>query len=192
MRLFGLIALPNVSPLVEITILMNRLYCQVTDRGTSDHNEGFTLLELLIVVIIVGILAAIAVPNLLGQIDKARYSEAKTQMSCLAKELLANRYEKGSFPPDVSRDTRPSGMNCFYTQASGKVPFDSKYDYDNSSNASTCYIQIVFLGKNIEKEVPNNVNGLYPQAGIYEYRDINPSSDDLVYSLGTNPLGVGC
>jgi general secretion pathway protein G/type IV pilus assembly protein PilA len=170
---------------------INRLFCQ-TIHHRSNHQTGFTLLELLIVVIITGVLTAIATPNLLGQVDKARYAEAKTQMGCLAKELLANRYEKGGFPPDVARDIRPSGINCFYTQASGKVPFDSKYDYDNSSNSSSCYIQIVFLGKDVQKEVPNNLNGLYPQPGIYEYRDINPSSDDLVYSLGTNPLGVGC
>ena len=120
--------------------------------------NGFTLLELLIVVIIVGILAAFSAPNLLAQIDKARYSEATIRMKCLADELIAYRMEKGTFPPDTSRNQKPDGIECFYTQNNGKVPFNSKYDYDSNSNSSSCYIHIVFLGENADKEVPNNGN----------------------------------
>ncbi|MGL5032375.1 MAG: type IV pilin protein [Microcystaceae cyanobacterium] len=169
-----------------------------TDRtGQRSHlgvdSAGFTLLEILIVCIIVGILAAIALPSYVATIDKFRYGEAKMQMGCLATELKAFRLEKGYFPADKNRDTKPDGIECFYTQAGGKVPFDSKYDYDNRiPAANSCYIQIVFLGKNGEKEVPNGSTAIYPNAGIYEYSDIAAGSDDLVFSLGTNPLGQAC
>ncbi|MEB3310057.1 MAG: prepilin-type N-terminal cleavage/methylation domain-containing protein [Snowella sp.] len=177
---------PYRQLLYRLLVLENK---QLTSRSLF---SGFTLLEILIVTIIVGILAAIAIPSYVATIDKARYGEAKSQMGCLAKELLAFRMEKGNFPADTSRNIRPSGIECFYTQSSGKVPFDSMYDYDLTSvSPGNCYVQIVFLGKNNSKETPNHTV-LYPTPGIYEYSQIQANSDDLIYSLGTNPLGAGC
>lgn len=173
-------------------LLINATRTQRRSKVKED-SPGFTLLEILIVCIIVGILAAIAVPSYLATIDKFRYGEAKMQMGCLATELKAFRLEKGYFPADKNRDTKPDGIQCFYTQAGGKVPFDSKYDYDNRiPAANSCYIQIVFLGKNGEKEVPNGSTAIYPKEGIYEYSAISSGSDDLVFSLGTNPFGQSC
>ena len=49
-------------------------------------NEGFTLVELMIVIVIVGILSAVALPNFLNQTGKAKGTEATTKLSALLKE----------------------------------------------------------------------------------------------------------
>lgn len=49
----------------------------------AKNNRGFSLVELMVVVAIIGVLAAIAIPNVTKYIAKARQTEAKTQLSSL-------------------------------------------------------------------------------------------------------------
>jgi type IV pilus assembly protein PilA len=59
--------------------------------------EGFTLIELMIVVAIIGILAAIAIPNFLQYQMKSRQSEAKTNVTSIKTSEVAFQGERGCF-----------------------------------------------------------------------------------------------
>ncbi len=58
-------------------------------KARNALEKGFTLVELMIVIVIVGILSAVALPNFLGQTDKAKATEAKTQTASLLKQTAA-------------------------------------------------------------------------------------------------------
>ena len=56
--------------------------------------KGFTLIELMVVILIVGILAAVAIPLMKGRIDSAKWSEGKSAMGTIATGLRAYCAEK--------------------------------------------------------------------------------------------------
>jgi len=57
--------------------------------------KGFTLIELMVVVLIVSILAAVAIPILRGRIDAAKWAEGKAMMGSIATAIRAYHAEKG-------------------------------------------------------------------------------------------------
>ena len=59
--------------------------------------RAFTMVELMVVVLIVGILAAVAVPLMSGRVDSAKWSEGKAAMGTIASCLRAYAAEKGGF-----------------------------------------------------------------------------------------------
>jgi type IV pilus assembly protein PilA len=61
--------------------------------------KGFTLVELMIVIVIVGILSAIALPNFLSQSSKAKLTEAQQRASAGLKQAGIYFVENGTFAP---------------------------------------------------------------------------------------------
>ena len=57
--------------------------------------KGFTLIELMVVILIVGILAAVAVPIMRGRIDSAKWSEANASAGSIRTAVRAYIAEKG-------------------------------------------------------------------------------------------------
>lgn len=76
---------------------MNRgIHRQVRRAG-----KGFTLLEMMLVVAIIGILMGVAVWNIVGQSDKARIKATQASMRNISTALGAYKADKGVFPADL-------------------------------------------------------------------------------------------
>jgi type IV pilus assembly protein PilE len=65
------------------------------------NKRGITLIELLIVVVIVGILAAIAIPMYTGYMQRARRADAKTSLEQVRAAQEMRRAESGSYTADL-------------------------------------------------------------------------------------------
>jgi type IV pilus assembly protein PilA len=75
------------------------------------NNKGFTLIELMIVVVIIGILAAIAIPNFINM--QARAKEASVKSNCHTVQLAAEDFavqNDGVYAADIGVDATPSGQ----------------------------------------------------------------------------------
>jgi type IV pilus assembly protein PilA len=66
-------------------------------KGKNLLQKGFTLVELMIVIVIVGILSAVALPNFLSQTGKARVTEAQTKIAAALKQAGADFHSGGTF-----------------------------------------------------------------------------------------------
>jgi type IV pilus assembly protein PilA len=63
----------------------------------SQNENGFTLVELLVVIVIIGVLTAIALPSFLNQTAKAKQTEAKQNVSVVIRSQQLQYSEKGTF-----------------------------------------------------------------------------------------------
>jgi len=67
-------------------------------RVPREWSAGFTLLELLVVVVIIGLLAGFVAPRYFGQVGKSEMAVAKAQIDALEKALDQYRLDIGSYP----------------------------------------------------------------------------------------------
>lgn len=81
------------------------------------NQKGFTLIELMVVVIILGLLASLVLPRIMGQEDKARVNAAKTQIRSLEGALHDFKLDNGFYP------TTDQGLEALIKKPeSGRIP----------------------------------------------------------------------
>lgn len=115
----------------------------------KNKQQGFTIVELLIVIVVIGILAALVVTTFSGIQQKARDKERQTDIGALHSQLEAYYAQNGSYPAlaDVNdstwRTTNLKGLDAEAlkdpkgsSQALAGTPSNTQYGY--ATNSGTC------------------------------------------------------
>ena len=71
---------------------------QAMPRYPTAFQQGFTLIEIMVVVVILGILAALIAPNIIGRIDEARVMKARSDIRTIESSLQLYRMDNFRYP----------------------------------------------------------------------------------------------
>lgn len=88
-----------------------------TDKQKRNGMTGFTLIELMVVIIILGVLAGLIIPRVMGRPDEARQAKATMQIGALESALKLYKLDNGNYP------TTEQGLKALVeAPTSGKLP----------------------------------------------------------------------
>jgi general secretion pathway protein G len=108
-------------------------------RHRSRRVRGFTLIEIMVVVIIIGLLAAVVVPQFLGRVDDARVAKAKQDIQAMETALTLYKLDNFKYPSTdqglaalVEKPADPTIRNWRvggYLKKLNKDPWGNDYQY---------------------------------------------------------------
>lgn len=109
-------------------------------NNRSRIRKGFTLIELVVVILILAILAALIVPRIVGRTDDAKRAKAASDISTLRSQVQVFKVDVGTFPEQLmDLRTRPSegadGWRGPYLDKELPTdPWGNEYDYQVTSD----------------------------------------------------------
>jgi general secretion pathway protein G len=141
------------TALPAFSFLMNRRH------STPARHRGFTLIEIMVVITILGILAALIVPRVVGRTDDARITAAKQDIGAVMQALKLYRLDNGRYPSTEqglraliekpSTEPLPNNWKAGgYLERAGvpKDPWGKEYQYLNPGRDGR-EIEIFSLGR---------------------------------------------
>jgi general secretion pathway protein G len=103
-------------------------------KGKERRRQGgFTLIEILIVVLIIGLLASFVAPNLIGRYERSKEEIAKAQVEMLSSGVLSFKLDLGRYPTSLDellKSTDPKWRGPYLSkQTLPQDPWGKDYQY---------------------------------------------------------------
>ena len=123
---------------VSRAIGLSRCHRSSSFSLSKSLSKGFTLIEIMVVVVIIGILAAFVAPKILGRTDEARVTAAKADIATISQALKMYRLDNQRYPTSaqglnalvVKPETDPKPKNWKpYLDKLPKDPWGADYQY---------------------------------------------------------------
>ena len=101
------------------------------------NRDGFTLIEVLLVLIILVVIGSIVAPNMFGAKEKADMNVAKAQISVLKRAMKMYRLDMGGYPEKMEelrekpsdKDMAEKWTEPYLDEPLGKDPWNNEYQY---------------------------------------------------------------
>jgi len=90
------------------------------------NSKGFTILEIIAVIVIIGLLWALVATNFMGKVDDARQVDAQAQIGLLGQALDLYRLEKGKYP---SNEEGLKAIQSYLKKELPKDPWGNEFHY---------------------------------------------------------------
>ena len=117
------------------------------NRTRNLGSKGFTLIELMVVMVIIGLLAATVVPKFFGQVDKAMQQDAQAQIELLGQALDLYRLEKHKYP---TSDEGLDAIKSYLKKSIPKDPWGNDFIYESPGKEGRGYDLISYGADNAE------------------------------------------
>ncbi|MEM7810935.1 MAG: prepilin-type N-terminal cleavage/methylation domain-containing protein [Planctomycetota bacterium] len=118
----------------------------MTDRSLARRRAGFTLVELIVVVAVLGLLAAVAMPKFSGVADESRRSAFAAQLGTFVDALETYHAEHGSWPSDSPTRQMPSELSPYLNAAAweSRTPLDGEWDFEPNVGGVTAAVGVQY------------------------------------------------
>lgn len=161
------------------------------NKKTDKYSDAFTIVELLVVIVVIGILAAITLISFTGVSQKASVASAQTDFSNTSKQIKLFTSTNDNYPASINDCPLPSANNVCAKVSPGT---NNVYHVNNSSNPKAMYLLTSTTNIGNARVVEEGGNNLLLNADFEIDTNSNEIPDSwsggVVYAGGTGTAKI--
>lgn len=120
-------------------------------RRRPQRDAGFTIVEIMVVVVIIGMLATVVVANLFGEVDTARLTKVQRDISGLSDAAKRYKLHFGSWPESIEELAEPEEGKPLIEDVP-KDPWGNEYQFEGETEKGGIMIRCAGNDKEFDTE----------------------------------------